>query len=48
MEAINQTRMKQAEALHMHMVEDVTAINRRLAMEHAAKVEQRKVSLIKE
>eukprot|EP00983_Pelagomonas_calceolata_P083975 1156271-Pelagomonas_calceolata.AAC.1 len=41
-ETINQNRLKQAEALHLRMVEDVTAINRRLAMEHLAKVEQRK------
>ncbi|KAF5827805.1 hypothetical protein DUNSADRAFT_18703, partial [Dunaliella salina] len=41
-ETINQTRLKQAEALHLRLVEDVTAINRRLTMEHAAKVEHRK------
>jgi hypothetical protein len=37
--------MKQAEGLHLRMVEDVSAINRRLSMEHVTKVEQRKVGV---
>ena len=43
-EALNIARLREAESLHAHLLEDVREVNRKYLAEHEVKVKARKVS----